>query len=247
LREVLEGVSGIKSKTAYPNNRSSNHQDNYFGMVSGSLGAAIAPLLDVLRPSRRENVIGTLRPYQNASTTVPQSYIFNPADRPGPTIRETTENSKFHLNVNSNQLGGAYQITDHQAVDTYRAETSDFYYAGNASAGPRTQQTSSYDAAYNQRNNDIKSSTIQGYTPSGNMSVMNGDINMRQISRDDQLKNNRAIIGTMPYQSPDITNMGKLGGTDNSLYSGIQMDRNTPDIMHALKGNPFIVDYKKSL
>lgn len=238
---------GIKSKMAYPNNRSSNHQESYFGLVSGSLGAAIAPLLDVLRPSRKDNVLGTLRPYQNPGTTVPQSYIFNPADRPSTTIRETTENSKFHLNVNANQLGGAYQVTDQQAVDTYRAETSDFYYAGNASAGAGTRQMSSYDAQYNQRNNDIKSSTIQGYTPSGNMSLLNSDLNIRQVSRDDQLKNTRAAIGTMPYQSPDLTNMGKLAGTDNSLYSGIQMDRNTPDIMHALKGNPFVVDYKRAL
>jgi hypothetical protein len=242
-----DGDYGIKSKMAYPNNRTSNHQDSYFGLVSGSLGAAIAPLLDVLRPSRKENVLGTLRPYQNPGSTVSQSYIFNPADRPAPTIRETTENSKFHLNVNANQLGGAYQVTDQQAVDTYRAETSDFYYAGNASAGAGTRQTSSYAAEYNQRNNDIKSSTIQGYMVQGNMSLMNGDVNMRQVSRDDQLRNTRAAIGTMPYQSPDITNMGKLAGTDNSLYSGIQMDRNTPDIMHALKGNPFVVDYRKAL
>jgi hypothetical protein len=42
---------GIKSKMAYPNNRSSNVQDSYFGLVRGSLGAAVAPLLDILRPS----------------------------------------------------------------------------------------------------------------------------------------------------------------------------------------------------
>jgi hypothetical protein len=70
---------------------------------------------------------------------------------------------------------------------------------------------------------------------------------MRQKGRDDQLKNTRAIIGNMPYQSPELNNMGKLAGTDNSLYSGINMDRNTPDIMHALKGNPFVVDYKRAL
>jgi hypothetical protein len=242
-----DGEYEIKAKKAYPNNRSSNHQESYFGLVSGSLGAAIAPLLDVLRPSRKENVLGTLRPYQNANTTVPQSYIFNPADRPAPTIRETTENSKFHLNVNSNQLGGAYKITDHQAVDTYRAETSDFYYAGGASAGVRTRQTTSYEANYNQRNNDIKSSTIKGHMVQGNMSLLNSDINMRQVSRDDKLKNNRALIGTMPYQSPDINNVGKLAGVDNSLYSGIQLDRNTPDVVSALKGNPYVVDYRKAL
>lgn len=232
---------GIKSKMAYPNNRTSNKQDSYFGMVSGSLGAAIAPLLDILRPSRKENVIGTLRPYQNPGTTVPQSYIFNPADRLTTTIRETTENSKFHMNVNSNQLGGAYQVTSQQPTDTYRQETSDYYYAGNASAGSGTRQTTSYEAGYNQRNNDIKSSTIDGYMVQGNMSIMNGDINMRQKTRDEFLLNDRPITGMKTYQSPDISTMGKLAGKENTLYSNIQMDRNTTDIMDSLKGNPYII------
>jgi len=236
---------GIKSKMAYPNNRTYNVQDSYFGLVSGSLGAAVAPLLDILRHSRKENVLGTLRPYQNPGTTVPESYIFNPADRPAPTIRETTENSKFHLNVNANQLGGAYQSTPVQAKDTYRQETSDYYYAGNAASS--TKEPKSYEAGYNQRNNDIKASTIDGYMVQGNMSLMNGDINMRQVSRDNMLKNERAAIGTMPYQSPDPINMGRVAGNGNSLYSNIQMDRNTPDIHSALKSNPYVVDYRSML
>jgi len=105
---------GVKSKHAYPNNRTNNSQSSYFGIVGKGLGAAIAPILDVLRPSRKENVIGTLRPYQNPGTTVPQSYIFNPSDKLPTTIRETTETSKNHLNVNSNQHGGAYKVTDQQ-------------------------------------------------------------------------------------------------------------------------------------
>jgi hypothetical protein len=236
---------GIKSKKAYPNNRSSNAQDSYFGLVSGSLGAAVAPLLDILRPSKKENVLGTLRPYQNPGTTVPESYIFNPADRPAPTIRETTENSKFHLNVNANQLGGAYQSTPVQAKDTIRQETSDYYYAGNAAS--RTKEPKSYEAGYNQRNNDIKASTIDGYMVQGNMSLMNGVINMRQVSRDNMLKNERAVVGTMPYQSPDPINMGRVAGNGNTLYSNIQMDRNTPDIHSALKSNPYVVDYRSML
>jgi hypothetical protein len=236
----------IKAKRAYPNNRSVNHQEGYFGMVSGSLGAVVSPLLDVLRPSRKENVVGTLRPYQNPGTTVSQSYIFNPADKPAPTIRETTENSKFHMNVDRNQRGGAYEVTEHQPIDNSRQTTGDFYYAGVAGAGDRTRQMKSYDAQYNQRNNDIKSSTIQGYMVQGNMNLLNGDINMRQSSRDDFLKNNRPVTGTMPYQSADIANMGQLQG-QNNLYQNIQMDRNSGDIMEALKGNPYVVNYKNAL
>ena len=237
----------IKAKKAYPNNRTMNKQDDYFGMVSGSLGAAVAPLLDILRPSRKENVLGTLRPYQNPSTTVPQSYIFNPADRPAATIRETTEKSLNHLNVSNTHTDGAYHVTGHIPTHTNRTDTDDFYYSGVASAGERSRQPTSYEAGYNQRNNDIKASTIDGYMVQGNMSLMNGDINMRQISRDNVLKNDRGVIGTMPYQAPDVMNFGRPAGSTNNLYSNIQMDRNTSDITSMLKSNPYVVDYKSAL
>ena len=238
---------GIKSKMAYPNNRSANKQDSYFGLVSGGLGAAIAPLLDVLRPSRKENVIGTLRPYQNPGTTVSNSYIFNPADRPDPTIRETTENSKFHLNVNANQLGGAYQVTEQQAANTYRTETGDFYYAGVAGASAGTRQTKSYDAGYNQRNNDLKASTLAGYTPSGNMNLLNSNVNLENANRDHLLKNSRPLSGNMPYQSPGVDGMGQLAGSSNQLYSNIQLDRSNPDILSQLKGNPYTLNHVSAL
>jgi hypothetical protein len=237
---------GIKSKLAYPNNRTANHQESYFGLVSGSLGAAVAPLLDVLRPSRKSNVIGTLRPYQNPGTKVPESYIFNPADRPAPTIRETTEKSKFHMNVDRNQRGGAYEVAAHQPIDNNRQTTGDFYYSGNAGAGAGTRQMKSYEAEYNQRNNDVKSSTIDGRLVPGNMKLMNSDINMRQVNRDDFLKNNRAVAGTMPYQSMDVGNMGQLQG-QNNLYQNIQMDRNNGEALNALKGNPYVLNHLSGL
>lgn len=238
---------GIKSKMAYPNNRTNNKQDGYFGMVSGGLGAAIAPLLDALRPSRKENVIGSLRPYQNAGTTVPNSYIFNPADRPGTTIRETTENSKNHLNVNANQNGGAYQVTDHQVAYTTRNETGDFYYTGGVGATDGRRELKSYESIKNQRNNDIKSSTIDGRLTKGNMSLLNSDINMRERTRDEKLKNDREVVGNMPYLSPDVSNMGRVAGNHNKLPSNVNAQRNDWDVTSQLKENPYVVNYKNAL
>jgi len=131
--------------------------------------------------------------------------------------------------------------------NTIRQETTDYYYAGVASAGERSRQTTSYEAGYNQRNNDLKSSTNIGYTPNGNMDLLNSDINMRQVSRDNMLVNNRAVIGTMPYQSPDLMNSGRSAGTTNSLYANLNVDRNTPDITSMLKSNPYVVDYRSTL
>ena len=238
---------GIKSKKAYPNNRTSNKQDGYFGMVSGTVGAAIAPLLDVLRPSRKENVIGTLRPYQNAGSTVSNSYIFNPADRPAATIRETTEKSKNHLNINANQNGGAYQVSDQQVAFTTRNETGDFYYTGAVGATDGNRELKSYEAIGNQRNNDMKSSTIDGRMTKGNMSLMNADVNMRQKTRDESFKNNRDAVGNMPYQSPDVSNIGRISGNNNTLPSTVQAERNDWDISSQLQSNPYVVNYKKGL
>lgn len=238
---------GIKAKKAYPNNRTSNKQNGYFGMVSGGLNAAVAPLLDALRPSRKENVVGSLRPYQNAGTSVPNSYIFNPADRPTTTIRETTENSKNHLNVNANQNGGAYQVAEQQVAYTTRNETGDYYYTGGVGATDGHRELKSYESIKNQRNNDIKSSTIDGRLTKGNMSLMNGDMNMRQKTRDEGLKNKRDVVGTMPYKSPDVHNMGVLAGHQPKLPSHISNERNNLDITSQLKENPYVVNYKNGL
>jgi hypothetical protein len=233
-----DGDYGIKSKMAYPNNRSANTQDDYFGIVGGAFSAAVAPLLDVLRPSRKENTVGTLRPYQNPGSSVSQSYIFNPADRPSATIRETTEITKHHLGVDANQRGGAYAVTSHQPVQNNRQTTDNFYYAGGSSANERGRQMTSYEANYNQRNNDIKSSTIQGYMVQGNMNLLNSNINMKSTPKDNYLVNNRSVAPMMPYQTPDTGNFGTLQGS-NTLYSNIQLDRSNPEILSSLKQNPY--------
>ena len=239
----------LKSKIAYPNNRTANSEgEGYYGIMGGAIGAAIAPLLDILRPSKRENTIGNLRPYQNAKTTVNNSYIFNPADRPAATIRETTENSKFHLNVNANQRGGAYEVTPNQPANTYRQVTGDFFYSGNASGGERGRQPRPYDAEYRQRNNDIKSSTIEGRLVKGNMSLLNGDINMRAKPKDNYLVNNRPAIVNRSFGTniPSADTFGKINGSQG-LYQGIQYDRNNGDILSQLKSNPYTLSVVNGL
>lgn len=232
-----DGDYGIQGQVAYPNNRSSNHQDSYYGAFSGGIGAVIAPLLDIMRPSRRENTIGNLRPYQNPNSTVPRPHIVNPADRPGTTIRETTENSKFHLNVNANQLGGAYKVTQNQPINNQRDTTTDYYYAGGSSAGVNARQPRPYDAEYRQRNNDIKASTIDGRLVKGNMSLMNGDINMRMKPNDVLLKNRRDGAPMMPTEAPSASNIGLLQGGRYTLPE--PANRNGAELLDQLRGNPY--------
>ena len=231
-----ESDYGIKSKRAYPNNRTTTSEETYFGAFSGAIGAVVAPLLDELRPSRKENVIGNLRPYENAQTSVKSSYLFNPADRPAATIRETTENNKYLYGVNSNQRGGAYQTTDHNAPLQQR-DTTSASYMGNSSAGAGTKQLKPYDAAYRQRNNDIKSYTIKGHMVQGNMNIKNSHIN--QQNRNGEIKNTRPLVQTRgPMQYNGADNLGQ-GHRKQQYNSNIQLDRNTPEILDAFKSNPY--------
>jgi hypothetical protein len=246
-----EGDYELNSSFVYPNNRTANDQGSWFGGVGGAIGAVVAPLLDALRPSRRENTIGTLRPYQNPKSTVDQSYIFNPADRMAPTIRETTENSNFHLNIDANQFGGAYQVTGAQLTDNNRMTTDDYSYIGIAGPSERTTQIRSYEAEYAQRNNDLKSSTLSSYTANGeHMNLFTGDINMKMKPKDYDMVNNRHVAPQTPngtlVQGPDPANMGRLQGM-NTLYQGIELDRSQPDILSSLKSNPYAIHMASGL
>jgi len=233
---------GIKSKKAYPNNRTTTTNDKYFGAVGGAFGAAVAPLLDVLRPSKKENTIGNLRPYQKAKASVSSSYLYDHNQHAAPTIRETTEVGKFHPLMNANQNGGGYKVTEHQVAHTSRSQTARDY-TGGSSASAGRQDTRSYTAEYNQRNNNIKSSTIlNGRTASGNMKLFTADVNMSAKHKDKDLINSRSLTKNMPTPTPSINSMGTLSG-GNSLNQNINMERNTPDLTSALSSNPFVIPY----
>lgn len=242
MGSATESDYGVKSNLAYPNNRSENRQDNYFGAIGGTIGAVVAPLLDALRPSRKENTIGNLRPYQNAKSEVNASYMYDPNDKPLPTTRETTERNKFLGGAQTNQRGGAYEVTTNQPVNTTRYETSDYMYVGNSSAGDRARDMRSYEAEYNQRNNDIKSSTIDGRLVQGNMNIYNGNIVMENSTRDSYLLNKRPLAQQGTAQMPSVNNMGRFDAA-TPLYQTIQTDRTNPEILSALNKNPFAIPY----
>ena len=241
-----DGDYAVKSYKAYPNNRTmaapTAGGDNYFaGMSSaGVIGAVVAPLLDLLRPSRKENTVGNMRPYENVKTRVSNTYIYNPADKPAPTIRQMTERSKGHHWINANQDGGAYMVTEMQIADNNRMNS--VAYTGNADSA-YTHAPTVYDSVYN-RTADVKASTVKGYTPSGNMSLFNGSLNPTYLRNDDSY-NTRALTGDRgPVIPVGGEGYGQLSGTHQSLVSNIGYDRSDPsDYQSVLKQNPYVQSY----
>jgi hypothetical protein len=145
--------------------------------------------------------------------------------------------------VNARQNGGAYVVTENQPAITERMNQSDFYYAGNSSAGANARQPRTYDAEYRQRNNNIKSSTINGRLVQGNMSLNSANVNMSAKPKDQMMINGRAVNPTMPAMPPSMGTMGRLQGKIGLA----EPDRVTSDLLSQLKGNPFALNVVNGL
>ena len=237
---ATESDYGIKAQMAYPNNRTVAAHDDYFGAIGGAFGAAVAPLLDALRPTRKETTVQTMRPYQNARAPVASSYVYDPSDKPLPTIRELNDSTKSLPIVSNVERSGAYYVTGHQETPTSRAMTGEYEYSGIA--GGNTHEMRSYAAEYNQRNNDVKASTIDSRTAGGNIKIYSANVNMSAKPKDSYLENNRAPSQMRASGPPSAQQMGRMTGAE-PLYQTVQLDRNTADVMSALSGNPYAIPY----
>ncbi len=195
--------------------------------VSGlqSLVAAVtAPLLDVLRPSRKENAIGNKR-LGNAAGLIPTAPLA-PETRLPPTIRETTSYSAFSMGQR------AYMKTDgavpQNAPDaTKRSENSVSYMGAGSFMNP---QTTSYEASYNAQ---MHSREAAGRTAGGNRATFTPIINQATY-------NSKEHVSYMGSAAPVFPVTHVVNRTQNRPNSSLpNQERNEPDLLRAFKNNPF--------
>lgn len=226
------GADGYKNVS---NNRSTTNT-SYFG-VNGFLKAAVAPLMDILRPSRKENVIGNINPTGNVQQHVSGLPVYNPADRTPTTIRETTEGKldMTHLNVEGQRDGG-YTVAVQQPVEQERDTTSCQYYGD----GGMNSGVALYNAAYNQRNNVNK--TYKNRPNQGGMSLLNSEENIHIDKQDSDRNNNRLWVrnGNSGINGaiPSVETYGKIN-VPQYYDNCINCDRIQPEILNAFKDNPY--------
>ena len=227
---------GRKGYVSLPTNRQTTARED-IGIVGGFAKAIVAPILDVLRPSRKENVIGNLRPTGNAGTSVEALPVYNPADRTRTTIRETTDGllDCNHFNV-ENQNNGGYLVSEQQSVVNQRDSTN-CSNLGNP-GGPATQYgNQTYNAAYNQHNNVNKS--YPNRPNQGGTQIFNETQNIHIDKVDNDRNNNRMWA---PQAAPSIVPSKEIIGSLNTpqMYDQcINADRINPDILQAFKENPY--------
>lgn len=237
-----EGEYGMDSTKAYTNNRSfgQNNSDTYFGLAGGFIHETVAPLLDILKDTRKQTTVKNARPYQNPKTSVANSYIVNTNDRPSATIRDTYE-QKIHLQVNAGQHSDGYRTTTYTPIENQRLTTDNYSYIGGGSAYTGQKPTSNY-SSYNQVNNSGLSSVIEnsGRLQQGGMSLYNATINQSNNElKQTQLINNRVPVATMPNTVADKDTFTKFNKNGQTLYQGQSLDRNDSYVLSQLKNNPF--------
>ena len=234
------GRSGLQ---VLPNSRTTTRQADEFGIVNGWVRAITAPILDMLRPSRKENVIGNMRPNGNAGGTygVSEARVWNPSDRPKTTIKEQTiDNMRPNGNVGGS-FGvneGGYLATEHQPVDNQR-DTTSCSYTGDAGATPWSTAGPVYNAAYNANlnpNKEVLEAAQGAFENTGSMSLFNDTQNV-SVGKIGNIQPDQ-LVPDMPKQAGNMSTYGAVMGR-NIRESTIDCQRNNPSTLSAFNNNPY--------
>jgi hypothetical protein len=234
------GVAGFKNSVVSNNRTTTENQINESGVVAAFAKAAIAPLMDQLRPSRKMNVIGNMRPLGNAGVKT-ERIAYNPADRARTTIREMTEQRKDHLFVgNQQQYGNQAKADNYNPLPVHQnRDTTSTYYIGSGGSLAGQSREMAYDNAYNANMVD-KEPLSRGRTPMGsNVKMMNNHVNIDvRKPESDRYVNNVMAPSTMGSTGPARQMYGTQTSTkQNSIYDN--SSRNSADILNAFNSNPY--------
>jgi hypothetical protein len=228
---------GSQSYNILHNNRTTQQNTPDFGGVYGMAKAAITPILDIFRPTRKENVIGNLRETGNVNGVTPQGHLFNSNDKTKVTNREmTTEKIDMnYVNVQGqNYRGDGYKVTQQQNYNNQRTTTNKEYIG---TGGDNNQGQRLYNNAYAQQNNVNK--TYESRANQGNMSLFNNYNNSTTTRNDNILQQNRQLV-TNNGQSiiPSADFIGELNGKQSYdlNYNSARLDGS---LLSAFKNNPY--------
>ena len=192
--------------------------------------------MDVLKPTRKDETIAHVRIFGDARS-VPKGYVYNPQQASNTTNKETTIYSP-HFNIN-NQKEGMYVNNYTNPDNTQRDTTSCQYYtpAGGYATGFGDM---SYEAAYRQHNNDIKSQSIDNRPNMGGTQMFNQQMHLSTQKSDSDRLDGRVnpAYSRLSGMPPSITTYGTVR-SPQTYDENAGCERINPDILSAFKNNPY--------
>jgi len=235
---ITDGEKRIQSFTNYSNHRTTIKQpETHRSGFSGAIGAVIAPLLDILKPTRKEEVSKNMRIYGDVGYKVPSNYVINQNDTTPTTIKETTLYSPT-FNI-SNQSDGIY-LNNYTPTDLTQRNTTNCSYIGTSGGAASQYGNMSYDSSYMQHNNDIKSSTINNRPNQGGTQMFNQQMNVSMNKSDSDRFDGRVnpAYSKLSGASPSIQTYGSVH-MPQYYDECATCERINPDILQAFKNNPY--------
>jgi hypothetical protein len=233
-----DGDNFLRSHTNYENHRSTMKQpDTLRSGFGGAIGAVIAPIMDIFKPTRKDETINNIRIYGEASPAVSKGYVYNPQDSTPTTVKETT---LYSPNFNINNQKESLYVNNYTAPDTTQRDTSSREYFTSAGGYATAYGDMSYDAAYRQHNNDIKSQTIMNRPNQGGTQIFNQQMHLSTIKSDSDRFDGRVnpAYSKLSGLPPSAQTYGAIKAPQ--YYNEGQMcERIQPDILTAFKNNPY--------
>ena len=225
------------SHTNYENHRSTVKQpDTFRSGFGGAIGAVIAPIMDILRPTRKDETISNVRVYGDCGTRVPGSYVYNPKDTVPTTIKETTLHA-LNFNING-QKDGVY-VNNYTSPELTQRDTTSTEYFMSAGGSATAYGDRNYSAAYNQHNNDIKAQTIYNRPNPGGTQLFNQQMNIQCKDDCDRFSGRvNPAFSKLSSLPPSVQTYGAIH-SPQQYNQNISCERITPDILTAFKNNPY--------
>jgi hypothetical protein len=218
------------------NNRSKCNQPVRMGnSYSSNIRASIAPFLDVLKPTRKENVSG-LTIYGNTNSLTSGTYVINPYDVPKTTNKETTIYSGTGF-IGNQKTDATNSLTQYQVVQNQRDMESHNGGFGAIGGSGTKYGNQLYNAVYKQTNNENKS-VVDNYKPSGNLPLFSGGINVSQ-SKDGVSSQYIGVPRSVVSINTSIETKGQTKDILPHGTSDIEFQRINPDILKAFRENPY--------
>jgi hypothetical protein len=226
----------INSYRNNKNNRSENNQPDGFGAsFNRAMIAAVAPLMDVFKPSKKEEHVSNIRVYGNIAGEVPGNYVINPYDKATTTVKETTLYSPN--TYIGNQKEGSYMVNEQQPIYNQRDSTNTDYICGVGGAGTR-HGNMQYEGNYSQINNELKEPTMVSRINHGNTNKFNPNMNVSVGKNQEDVFNTRTFAPTAII--PNSTSKEMYGKMDMNQYNtSASNNRNESDLLSAFRSNPY--------
>tara|TARA_Y100000389_G_C17466804_1_gene526394 strand:+ start:2688 stop:4505 length:1818 start_codon:yes stop_codon:yes gene_type:complete len=241
---------GFKGYNIPKNNRHYSCESQNNGVVGGinsTFKAMMAPIVDALRPSRKENIIYNANQLGNIQSAVPSLPLTNPNDKPRTTNKEMTAGKVGlnYLNIShaSAGQGGAHQVTDVQVRGQQRniGDSSTSGNIGNTSSTSAQMDVTAWNAQHNNINKTYENWPMAGGTqifqPNANVQVArrDGDRVNNRMQCDDFIQPEKNLLSTT---IPSAETFGKIN-MPQQYDLEVNSNRINPDILSAFKSNPY--------